>query len=154
MLPIKWAPKRTIWIIFWYQFSCIISLKLQSWRQQVIGSSQSDFSFHPLQLLCLLARLLTGLSVGFSSKRSDPGSGLSSGGDRLHTPPSPLGRAPQKAESNRSKRPSGHQSQLCNTSKQRRSHWRRPSLIVIHLAVHRIFCPEQHNPLVWLPGPI
>lgn len=141
-LPIKWEPKHTVWVIFWYYFAWAHCDRF-SWEQQFIESSQwlsPDFSLHPWQLFYLLARLLTALSVHFSSKQSDPGSDRSSiRGSTVQTPPPPLGRALQRQRID----PAAVGPPVPAVQhKQRRSQWR-PGIIVIHLH-HR--CPPRSLP--------
>lgn len=85
LVPIK----HTVWVIFWYYFAWAHCDRF-SWEQQFTENSQwlrHDFSLHPWQLFYLLDRLLTALSVHFSSKQSDPGSDRSSiRGSAVQTP--------------------------------------------------------------------
>lgn len=157
-LPIKWELKHTVWVIFWYYFAWAHCDRF-SWEQQFIESSQwlsPDFSLHPWQLFYLLARLLTALSVHFSSKQSDPGSDRSSRrGSTVQTPSPPLHLLAELCKgSELIRRLSDHQSQLCNTSRDAPSGDPASSWSIFTIVVHHIRCPEQHNPLLQLSGHI
>lgn len=149
--------KHTVWVIFWRYFAWAHCDRF-SWEQQFPENSQwlrHDFSLHPWQLFYLLARLLTALSVRFSSKQSDPGSDRSSiRGSDVQPPPTPLPPTSWQTTAKAANWSGGCRTTSPSCAAQAETFPVENPASIFTIAVRHIRCPEQRYPLPRLSGHI